>query len=113
MLKKGTLLGKALVKIKAIDNINLKVFEGESLGIVGSSGCGKTSLGRAMLKLIKINSGQIIYNGKDITNFSPRKMSFLRKDMQIIFQDPYSSLNPKIRVGNAILEPMKIHKISQ
>ena len=110
-VKKRTLLGKTLVKIKALDNINLKVFEGESLGIVGSSGCGKTSLGRAMLKLIRINSGQIIYNGKDITNLSPRKMSFLRKDMQIIFQDPYSSLNPKIRVGNAILEPMKIHKI--
>lgn len=108
---RSNIFGKAIDHVKAVDDVSFNVYPGETLGLVGESGCGKTTLGRTILKLIKPTDGQIIYKGQDITKFSVNEMRDLREDMQIIFQDPYSSLNPRKTVGNAILEPMKVHGI--
>ncbi|XMO87835.1 ABC transporter ATP-binding protein [Algibacter sp. AS12] len=96
---------------KAVNNVSFKLYEGETLGLVGESGCGKSTLGNAILQLDKATAGAILYNGVDITKLSKSKIRTLRKDIQIIFQDPYSSLNPRIPVGEAILEPMIVHKL--
>jgi len=97
--------------VKAVDGVSFKLFEGETLGLVGESGCGKSTLGRTLLHLEKVTSGQIIYKGKDLAKLSNSEIKALRKDIQIIFQDPFSSLNPRISIGEAILEPMKVHGI--
>lgn len=96
--------------LHAVDNINLKIFPGETLGVVGESGCGKSTLGRTILRLIEPTSGQILFDGTDITGFSARKMRTMRKQMQIIFQDPYSSIDPRKSVIEVIAEFMFIHK---
>ncbi len=96
---------------KAVNNVSFKLYEGETLGLVGESGCGKSTLGNAILQLDKATAGQILYNGIDITQLPNSEIKKLRKDIQIIFQDPYSSLNPRIPVGEAILEPMKVHNL--
>ncbi len=96
---------------KAVDGVNFKIYPGETVGLVGESGCGKSTLGNAILHLDKATSGKINYNGEDITNLGNSEMRQLRKDIQIIFQDPFASLNPRLTVGNAILEPMKVHNI--
>ncbi|OYX24670.1 MAG: ABC transporter ATP-binding protein [Flavobacteriales bacterium 32-35-8] len=96
---------------KAVDNVSFKLYEGETLGLVGESGCGKSTLGNAILQLDKATAGKILYKGIDITKLSKTDTRHLRKDIQIIFQDPYSSLNPRIPVGEAIMEPMKVHKL--
>ena len=95
--------------LKAVDNVSFKVYSGETLGLVGESGCGKSTLGKAILQLDKATAGTIKYKGKDITNLSKKALRTLRKEIQIIFQDPYGSLNPRLTVGNAIMEPMKVH----
>ncbi|MEE4001100.1 ABC transporter ATP-binding protein [Tenacibaculum sp. FZY0031] len=97
--------------VKAVNDVSFKIYEGETLGLVGESGCGKTTLSRTILQLEKATSGNIFYNGTDITRLSRKGFKKLRKEIQIIFQDPFSSLNPRITVGNAILEPMKVHTI--
>ena len=97
--------------VKAVDSVSFKLFEGETLGLVGESGCGKTTLGRTILHLEKATKGEIFYNQKDITNLSAKALKAFRKEVQIIFQDPFSSLNPRIPVGKAIMEPMKVHGI--
>ena len=97
--------------IKAVDDVSFKLYEGETLGLVGESGCGKTTLGRSIIHLEEITSGKIFYKGKDITVLSKPELVNLRKEIQIIFQDPFSSLNPRISIGNAIIEPMTVHKI--
>jgi peptide/nickel transport system ATP-binding protein len=107
-VKKG-IFGKTTDYIKAIDDVSFDVYPGEIVGLVGESGCGKTTLGRSILRLIEPTSGEIIFDGKKIHELNSRDMRDLRKDMQIIFQDPYSSLNPRITVGEAIIEPMRIH----
>ncbi len=96
-------------KFQALSEVNLKIYEGETLGLVGESGCGKSTLGNAILQLDPATSGTIFYRGQDITKLSKSNLRALRKEIQIIFQDPYSSLNPRITVGKAIMEPMKVH----
>ncbi|HLV46355.1 MAG TPA: ABC transporter ATP-binding protein [Flavobacterium sp.] len=94
---------------KAVNNVSFKIYEGETLGLVGESGCGKSTLGNAILLLDPPTAGQVFYQGRDITQLTPKEIKKLRKDLQIIFQDPYSSLNPRITVGRAIMEPMQVH----
>ena len=95
--------------MKAIDHVSFEVYPGETLGLVGESGCGKTTLGRSILRLIEPTSGDVIYNGIKIRDLDSKKLRALRKQMQLIFQDPYSSLNPRMTVGAAIMEPMQVH----
>lgn len=94
---------------KAVDNVSFKLYEGETLGLVGESGCGKSTLGNIILQLDNATAGSIFYKNHDITKLKRHEVRALRKDIQIIFQDPYSSLNPRIPVGKAIMEPMKVH----
>lgn len=97
--------------VKAVDNVSFKVYKGETLGLVGESGCGKTTLGRSILKLVEAHSGEVLYKNQSVLDMTNKDLKAFRKDVQIIFQDPYSSLNPRKTVGNAILEPMKVHGI--
>ncbi len=108
---KKNMLGKALLYNKAVDEVSFEVYKGETLGLVGESGCGKTTLGRALLRLIEPTAGKIIYNQTDLTARKKESLKELRKEIQIIFQDPYSSLNPRLTIGAAIAEPMKVHQL--
>ncbi len=108
---KKTWLGKPVSFTKAVDNVSFEVYKSETLGLVGESGCGKTTLGRALLRLIEPTTGKIIYDDLDLTSKKRDELQTLRKDIQIIFQDPYSSLNPRLTIGSAIAEPMKVHHI--
>ncbi|MFM2326015.1 MAG: hypothetical protein RIR31_217 [Bacteroidota bacterium] len=108
---KKKLFGTAVSFFKAVDEISFEVQKGETLGLVGESGCGKTTLGRAILQLIKPTSGKIYLEGKDISEINPAALRNMRKDLQIVFQDPYGSLNPRITIGNAIIEPLTVHGI--
>jgi peptide/nickel transport system ATP-binding protein len=108
---KNNLLFSKEDAVKAVDGVSFKIYEGETLGLVGESGCGKTTLGRTILHLEDSSGGTLFYKGKDITRLNRTELKALRKEVQIIFQDPFSSLNPRITVGAAIVEPMKVHKI--
>lgn len=103
--------GKTTQWVKAVDDVNFKVYPGETLGLVGESGCGKTTLGRTILRLTEATTGQVLFEGQDILKMTPKQLKKIRKDVQIIFQDPYSSLNPRMTIGNAIMEPMRVHDL--
>jgi peptide/nickel transport system ATP-binding protein len=103
--------GKVLEYKKAVDDVSLCVYPGEVLGLVGESGCGKSTLGRSVMRLVEPVSGSIYYKNQDILKLTPNELRNIRKEIQIIFQDPYSSLNPRLSVGYAIMEPMKVHNI--
>jgi peptide/nickel transport system ATP-binding protein len=108
---KKTFFGRVLDYTRAVDDVSFDVYEGETLGLVGESGCGKTTLGRTILKLAEAFDGAVMYKGKNILEMNEHEYRQHRRDMQIIFQDPYSSLNPRLTIGNAILEPMAVHGI--
>jgi ABC-type glutathione transport system ATPase component len=108
---KRRLFSRAVEKVHAVDGISIQVHEGQTLGIVGESGCGKTTAGKTILKLIEPTSGTIRYDGNDITAFSREQMKRYRQQMQIIFQDPFSSLNPRQTVGAIIAAPLEIHHL--
>ena len=109
-LKKG-IFGRVYDHVKAVDDVSLEVFEGETLGLVGESGCGKTTLGRSILRLVEPTGGKVFFNGQEVTTLNAAALRAFRKQAQIVFQDPYSSLNPRIRIGEAIAEPLKVHGI--
>jgi peptide/nickel transport system ATP-binding protein len=110
---KGGLFGRTVDHFKAVDSVTFKLRKGHTLGLVGESGCGKTTLGRAILRLIEPSLGQVVYNGVDVTKLDKKQMKNMRSKMQIIFQDPYSSLNPRMTIGEILLEPMDLHNIGK
>jgi peptide/nickel transport system ATP-binding protein len=109
-IQKG-ILRRTVDHVKAVNDVTFHVHKGETLGLVGESGCGKTTLGRSILRLVEPTSGSVKYNGEELITLNASEMRMKRKDLQIIFQDPYSSLNPRMKIGKAILEPMQVHHI--
>ena len=108
---KHNFFGKPTEYVKAVDDVSFDVYPGETLGLVGESGCGKTTLGRAILRLSPATEGSIFFENKDLVHLDADALKALRRDIQIIFQDPYSSLNPRMTIGSAIMEPMQVHKM--
>ena len=107
------ILGKPTDYVRAVDDVSFDIYPGETLGLVGESGCGKTTLGRTLLKLVDATDGSVLFDGKNILKMTKEELRNVRKDVQIIFQDPYSSLNPRSTVGEAIMEPMRVHDICE
>ncbi|MDE2778584.1 MAG: ABC transporter ATP-binding protein [Chloroflexota bacterium] len=105
----GIIFQRAVAQIKAVDDVSFFVKKGETLGLVGESGCGKTTTGRCILQLYKPTGGQVVFDGQELTSMSTRQMRVMRRRMQVIFQDPYSSLNPRMTAGNIIGEPLIVH----
>ena len=109
----GILVRRAIGEVRAVDGVTFTIRRGETLGLVGESGCGKTTTGRCILLLERPTAGEILYDGIDLTNLKHSELTPLRRRIQIIFQDPYSSLNPRMKVGDIIAEPMKVHAVER
>ena len=110
-ITRGIIIQRQVGAVQAVDNISFEIREGETLGLVGESGCGKSTTGRTILQLHRATSGQVFYDGTNLTEISDDKMRKYRRDLQIIFQDPYASLNPRMTVGSIIAEPLEVHGI--
>ncbi len=110
---KGGLFSREVARVHAVDGINLEINRGETLGLVGESGCGKSTTGRCILRLIEPTSGEVWFEGKNVTTLDKRSLRAIRRDMQIIFQDPYASLNPRMTVGSIVGEALIIHKLAK
>ena len=109
-IKSGVVLDRHVGDVKAVDGVSLEIRRGETLGLVGESGSGKTTVGRAILRLYEPTGGRIVFDGQEITNLGESELRPLRRRMQMIFQDPYSSLNPRHSVSRMISEPMRVHR---
>ncbi len=110
-LTQGIIFQRKVGAVQAVDGVSFSVKRGETLGLVGESGCGKSTTGRAILQLYKPTAGNVIFNGSDLTTLDSTQMRKMRRHLQMIFQDPYASLNPRMTVGNIVSEPMQIHKL--
>jgi oligopeptide transport system ATP-binding protein len=108
---RGGLLGRAVSHVKAVDGVTIGVNRGETLGLVGESGCGKTTLGRTMMRLTDPSKGRVFFDGQEITNLKGRRLKPFRRQMQMVFQDPYASLDPRQSIRSALTEPMNLHDV--
>ena len=110
-VNEGVIISRVVAEVKAVDGVSFFIKRGETLGLVGESGCGKTTTGRCILQLERATAGEVLYNGKDLTKLTQKEMSPIREKIQVIFQDPFSSLNPRMKIGDILAEPMAVHNI--
>jgi len=109
-IKRGILFSKQVGAVKAVDGLDFTIKKGETLGMVGESGCGKSTTGRLILRLIEATDGEVIFEGRNVLTLNNTEMRALRREMQIVFQNPYASLDPRMTIGDSIAEPIRVHK---